>query len=407
MKRLWAVLTAVLVPAVLLLAVPAFAAPLPVLMYHDIEERPAAENTWSVSRDQFWSDMVYLSGHGYTPLLPKDLVAVQNGEKALPEKPVMITFDDGYEHNYQYASPVLEATDMKAAIAVITSVVRSPQDPETEFLTWTELQEMYESGYWEIGSHTHNLHNNDAGGNRVRGNANGVERQAGETKAAYAQRVGGDLAESIRLIQENTGCPVLYFAYPYGIEDKWFPEVANAAGIRVSVITRSGTADTSRPLSMTRYTVSGQAPVSKILSGKSTSMESPAAGGYARIQINGEEKLARSFLIDGYRYFNLRDLAVLLADTPGRFSLHWDDGAKTTRVIPGATYTPVGSENKNTYAKYPAVSPVLACLDIAGRPTYFTAYLLQDQYYFKLRDLAGHLGFSIDWDAENNRIMLQ
>ena len=63
----------------------------------------------TITVDRFRLDMEFLKEFGFTPLLPAELVAITQSKQPLPEKPIMITFDDGYHSNYEYAYPICKA----------------------------------------------------------------------------------------------------------------------------------------------------------------------------------------------------------------------------------------------------------------------------------------------------------
>lgn len=82
--------------------------PLPVLMYHSVFS--GRHSDYVVPPEVLESDLAYLSDHGYQAVLVSDLVEYVYNGKALPEKPVMITFDDGYYNNLEQCLPLLEST---------------------------------------------------------------------------------------------------------------------------------------------------------------------------------------------------------------------------------------------------------------------------------------------------------
>lgn len=73
----------------------------------------------------------------------------------------MITFDDGYLSNYTLASPILKQTGMKATVALIVDHIEKadPSNTSRHSLDWDEVKAMYDSGLFQFGSHTYNLHN--------------------------------------------------------------------------------------------------------------------------------------------------------------------------------------------------------------------------------------------------------
>jgi hypothetical protein len=92
--------------------------PLPILMYHSVLKDPQRSGSYIITPAQFEKDMLYLNEHGYTTVLPSDLLRYAKGEGELPEKPVMITFDDGYYNNLVYVLPILKRLQLKAVISI-------------------------------------------------------------------------------------------------------------------------------------------------------------------------------------------------------------------------------------------------------------------------------------------------
>lgn len=145
-------------------------------------------------------------------MLPRELAT---GD-ALPEKPILITFDDGYRSNYDLVYPILREYGVKACISII---VLMPDLPTDNFCTWNQLREMTASGLVEIGSHSYRLHNlGGDGGNFESGGANGVERRPNESDADFQTRVLDDIQLSHDRIAEELG-GVTCFAYPFGCSD--------------------------------------------------------------------------------------------------------------------------------------------------------------------------------------------
>ena len=173
--------------------------PLPVLMYHHLVEDGQDCNDMTVTPSKLRSDLETILALGYTPVLPRELAA----GGPLPEKPILITFDDGYRSNYKLLYPILQEYNVKACISII---VLMPDLPADNFCFWSELQEMTDSGLVEIGSHSYRLHNlgEDSGNYDAQG-ANGVERRAGESDADFKARVLDDIQLSHDRIVEKLG----------------------------------------------------------------------------------------------------------------------------------------------------------------------------------------------------------
>lgn len=230
--------------------------PLPILMYHHVVEDGAECNDMTVTVSKLRSDFQYLADNGYTPILPRDLVC----GTPLPEKPVMITFDDGYYSNYELLYPLLQEYQFKATVSVIVYLIDLWAE---NYCTWTRLREMSDSGLVEIGSHTYALHNTD--GRFVPGGINGIQRRSDESDAEFRSRVLDDLQKSHDRLEEELGVPVTCFAYPFGAEEP-DAEALIEELFPVTFITRPATADLDLGFQkMPRYTVTMEKDLSEIL----------------------------------------------------------------------------------------------------------------------------------------------
>lgn len=217
-----------------------------VLMYHSVVSDDTRCNDWMVTESKFREQMNWLAEHGYTTVLPGELA----GGTPLPEKAVLITFDDGYADNYLRAFPILQEYNHRAVIALITANV----EVKSHFLTWQMCREMVNSGLIEIASHTHNLHQEQ-----------GIRRLNGESKEAYALRVLPDIGLSVRLIKEHLGVMPVAFAYPHGVVDTWADEYLNRT-FSVSMITDIGVNDVTNGVrQLRRYNVNDSSDLSKLL----------------------------------------------------------------------------------------------------------------------------------------------
>ena len=143
----WAVMAAVVVLAAVA-AVGWLGSPgegLPVLTYHHIGDGP----DWLYVRPaDFERQLVYLRDNGYTAISVMELARGLSGRAPLPRRPVVITFDDGYEDNYTAAFPILMRQRMRGTFFVVTGKMEQPG-----YLKWRQAGEMIGGGM-EIGSHT-------------------------------------------------------------------------------------------------------------------------------------------------------------------------------------------------------------------------------------------------------------
>ncbi len=182
-----------------------------VLEYHDFTDDPAKTTDYTMTTDALRRDLDWLRDHGYTTILPRELAAGRCDDGSpLPEKPVLLTFDDGYASNYTLAYPILQEYGAKATISLITARIDAGKPG---FLSWEQCREMAASGLVELASHTNDYH--------IREEVLGINRMDGETEAEYGARVFPDLETSIERIEVETGQTVTTFTYPLGDMDDW------------------------------------------------------------------------------------------------------------------------------------------------------------------------------------------
>lgn len=119
-----------------------------ILEYHKINDR--TNDPYTVRPADFEAQMDELAAQGYETISLLDFLRAKKGKQTLPEKPVIVTFDDGYSDNYTEMLPLMEARGMKATVFMVTNDIGRPG-----YLTWEHLLDMQERGV-EIGSHTAN-----------------------------------------------------------------------------------------------------------------------------------------------------------------------------------------------------------------------------------------------------------
>ena len=178
----------------------------PVLNYHQVEEKNG--NPLTLWPDQFEAQMAYLADEGYTTITIDEMMdALENGTP-LPEKPVIITFDDGYADNYEYAYPILKKYGFKATIFLIYDFTNTYPN----YLTWDQIEEMKASGLVHFESHT--------------------MTHANLAELTSVDDLRHEIADSHDLLSEKLGYDMHYIAYPGGRVNEEIEEITRAAGYR-------------------------------------------------------------------------------------------------------------------------------------------------------------------------------
>ena len=204
---------------------------LPIIMYHEVKTYNLGKDV--ISPYEFESDLKYLKENGYTPINMTDLVAYIYYDNELPEKPVIISFDDGYLNNYKYVLPLLEKYQMKIVFSIIgkntDDFTRIPDDNiDYSHVTWEQLNEMIDSGYVEVQNHTYDLHHMKNG--RV-----GCMQKTGESYSEYQQLLTEDICGLQEKILYETGVLPNTFTYPYGRYNDNTDQILKDLGFKASL----------------------------------------------------------------------------------------------------------------------------------------------------------------------------
>jgi len=179
-------------------------ASVPILAYHQVGEE---DDLYSVTASQFAEQMDYLAGQGYHTISLAELFASYEGKGILPSKPIVITFDDGYEDNFLTALPIMEKYNMKATVFIVPNLVNNPG-----YLSWQQITAMQDR-QMEIGSHTMN----HLGLSEL--NPDEQRREAIDSKA---------------IIEQHIGRSVKFFAYPYGEFNHITKQILKEAGYQAA-----------------------------------------------------------------------------------------------------------------------------------------------------------------------------
>ena len=126
----------------------------------------------------------------------------------------------------------------------------------------------------------------------------------------------------------------------------------------------------------------------------------------ATVIINGQQVNFEAYSIEGYNYFKLRDLAYALNGTEKQFSVGYDESTNLVSLTSNQPYTSVGGEMEIFQNSLSNAEPTLSKIVKDGKEISPQVYIINDNNYFKLRDIGDAFDFGVDWDAENSSILI-
>ncbi len=227
--------------------------PVPILLYHKVTDVPGSMAT---SPALFEAHLSWLKSSGFVAI---SLAEFEDhlAKRGKHDKPVMITFDDGFRCMYERAWGILRRLNMKASAFLVTGLCGA----DAEFLNWNQILEIVESGIIEFQSHSHS-HDN-----LILSNAN--------LSAAL-----DDIARSRAVLVRELSVPqtrIVHFAWPWGFTSPPLERLCEQAGFRFQYLVQTAVACDARHGRLPRLCCDGW-PLSK-LSRRVTALTTPFLGG--------------------------------------------------------------------------------------------------------------------------------
>jgi peptidoglycan/xylan/chitin deacetylase (PgdA/CDA1 family) len=213
-------------------------------MYHHVCPNPG---TVTISPDTFEKQMEWLAKNRYVTLRADDFLRFVRSEQPVPEKSVLLTFDDGYLDNYVYGFPVLQRLGLHAVIFIVTGwigdgPVRERAGAETPnhracktaiaagraddvMLRWSEIKMMEQTGAIEVQSHTHS---------HVRWDKKFPDATARLTA------LQSDLELSRQTFHRQLGRETVHLCWPWGRIEDGYRELAERVGFQAQYTVKKG-----------------------------------------------------------------------------------------------------------------------------------------------------------------------
>ncbi|HWA83826.1 MAG TPA: polysaccharide deacetylase family protein [Fimbriimonadaceae bacterium] len=184
-----------------------------VIMYHDVIKQRDRNSVWfDCTTEEFQKDVDEIVQNGFTVLSLDQLYDHLTTGKPIPEKSIVLTFDDNYQGVYDNALPILRKYKFPAAVFVHTAYVGSQTGHPK--MTWDELKELHSEGLITIGAHT--------------------VTHPSDLKDLPAEQQKKELDDSKKTLEDHLGGDIPYMAYPDGSNDAITQQLAREAGYKMS-----------------------------------------------------------------------------------------------------------------------------------------------------------------------------
>lgn len=214
-----------------------------ILMYHAFTEDEADTGSLCTLASEFARQLSALRDAGYTSVGYADLIEFVNGEGKLPEKPLLISIDDGYQNNLDLAAPLLETYGFCANIAVIGvsighTTYKDTDIPITSHFSLEDARPWVARGVLTVTTHSYDMHQVTAVDGA--GCRRGVLQMPGEAEPDYIAALTQDYTRAQEQLAGLPGTPLPVFTYPFGAYSELSERVLQELGVQVTITIADG-----------------------------------------------------------------------------------------------------------------------------------------------------------------------
>ena len=233
-----------------------YVAKVPILMYHSFTEDPAEVTDMTAYIGDFEKQLQALQKAGYHTVFYQDLLDYVYHGKELPDKPLLITFDDGYQNNLDLAAPLLERYGDCATVAVVGCSVgkdtyKDTGSPIIPHFALEDAKDYLSKGVLDIQSHSYDMHQvQNFDGEDCR---HGVLQMSGEGEDDYVEALTDDFLRSKTQIESALDVECTVFTYPYGSCSTLSEVLLHSLGLKVTVTMDSGVNEVIKGIPQSLY----------------------------------------------------------------------------------------------------------------------------------------------------------
>ncbi|MDR3491963.1 MAG: polysaccharide deacetylase family protein [Gammaproteobacteria bacterium] len=185
---------------------------IPILCYHNFS--PTVPGSMNLTPNKIESQIRYLKDNGFTIIPLKEAVEYLQGTRtSLPPKSVVITIDDGWQSAYTYLAPIVKKYNIPVTLFIYPQTISSGKHA----MTWAELNELQQSGLFDIQGHTYSHPNFKQDRRRL-------------SSSSFEKAVKMELVTSKKILENKMGHKIEFLAWPFGIYDSYLEKAAENAG---------------------------------------------------------------------------------------------------------------------------------------------------------------------------------
>lgn len=210
---------------------------IPILCYHNLS---ALRGSMNMTPERFESQIKWLKENGFTIIPLKEAVEYLEGKReSLPSKSIVVTADDGWKSVYTYMLPIVKKYQIPVTLFIYPGTISEGKNA----LTWNELIELKDSGFFDVQGHTYTHPNFKHAKKRL-------------SSSQYAKFVELELVKSKKILEEKLGIKVTLLAWPFGIYNDYLEQAASDAGYQMAFSIDARDANRNfKPMSQPRFMI--------------------------------------------------------------------------------------------------------------------------------------------------------